>query len=335
MKKAVIGIDVSSKEFHVCFLTKDGENRTKVVATRKFKNSETGVEEMIRWVEKHNKSSLGVTYVMEATGCYYENLAYQLYENCENVCVVLANKMKNYFKSFNVKTKTDKVDAKVIARYGAERAPEPWVPMSEDYKSIRDLCRELLSQKKELNRAKNQLHAINYSHKKAEVVKKIKREQIELYEKSIGLIRQEIRALVEADETLKAKIDKLQTIPCIGFETAILLVSETNGFKLFKNIRQVVSYAGLDVSHNESGAYRGRSKISKKGNSRMRQALFMPAMSATVHNPSIKNLHRRICERNPNIKRKGVVASMRKLLVFAYVLWKKDETFDINHKWAA
>jgi len=290
---------------------------------------------MLKWVEKHNKLGLPVSYVMEATGCYYENLAYHLYEKGENVFVVLANRMKNYFRSFNIKTKTDKVDAKVIAKYGIERAIEPWEPMSVEYKSIRDLGRELLSLKKDMNRARNQLHAIKYSHKKAEMVKELKMEQIILYEKSIKLIKKEIKALVDADDDLKLKIDKLQTIPCIGFETAILIVSETNGFKLFKNIRQLVSYAGLDVSHNESGNHIGKSKISKRGNSRIRRVLFMPALSATVHNPSIKNLHERICERNPNIKRKGVVASMRKLLIFAYVVWKKDEAFQANYKWVA
>lgn len=335
MKKAVIGIDVSFKDFHVCFLTRDDDNRCRVLASRTFENSEAGVEAMLKWVEKHNKSLLETSYVMEATGCYYENLAYHLHEKGEKVSVVLANKMKNYFKSLNIKTKTDKVDARVIAQYGAERALELWAPLSEDFKSLRDMCREILAQKKEMTRAKNQLHAIKFSHKKAEVVKEVKLEQIELYERSIQLLRQEVKALVGEDENLKAKIDKLLTIPGIGFETAIILVCETNGFRLFKNIRQVVSYAGLDVSHRESGNYRGRSKISKKGNSRIRQALFMPALSATMNNPSIKNLHERICEKNPKIKKKGTVASMRKLLVFAYVIWKKDEQYDRGYQWSA
>lgn len=335
MKKAVIGIDVSFKDFHACFLVKEADNRLKVVATKTFENSESGAEAMIHWVNKHNKFLLEIGYVMEATGCYYENLAYHLYENGKNVSVVLANKMKNYFKSLNIKTKTDKVDAKIIAHYGAERALEPWEPLSENYKSIRDLCREILSLKKEKNRAKNQFHAMKYAHKKAQVVKQLKMEQIQLYEKSIKLLRQEVKALVEEDENLKSKIDKLQTIPGIGFETAIILVCETNGFLLFKNIRQLVSYSGLDVSHNESGTYRGRSKISKKGNSRIRQVLFMPALSATLNNPSIKCLHERICERNPNVKRKGIVASMRKLLILTYIIWKKEENYDKSYQWSA
>lgn len=335
MKKAVIGIDVSFKTFHVCFLIRDNDYRLKVVASNSFKNSQEGVDQMCKWVKKHNKYHLAVIYIMEATGCYYENLAYHLYEKGETVCVVLANKMKNYFKSLNVKTKTDKLDAKIIAQYGAERTVEPWAPVSKDLKIIRDISREILSHKKELNRAKNQLHAIEYSHMKAEMVKQIKQEQIEFHEKSIKLLRKEVKKLVNKDETLKSKIDKLISIPGIGFETAIVLISETNGFKLFRNMRQLVSYSGLDITHKESGNFKGRSKISKKGNCRIRHALFMPALSATVHNPSIKSLYERVVERNPKIKRKGVVASMRKLLVLSYVIWKKDVMYNPSYQWTA
>ena len=49
----------------------------------------------------------------------------------------------------------------------------------------------------------------------------------------------------------------------------------------------------------------------------------MPALSATNHNDGIKALYQRIVERNPTIKRKGVVAGMRKLLILTFVLWKK------------
>lgn len=335
MKKAVVGIDVSSRDFHACFVIKQDESKEKIMATRTFKNTETGAAEMLKWVEKRNRYQLVTTYVMEATGCYYENLAYFLYENNQRTAVILANKMKNYFKSLNIKTKTDKVDAKVIARFGIERDVEQWQPISENYKSIRDLSREILAQKKELQRAKNQLHAIQYSHKKAQLIKGLKAEQILQREEAIKILRAEVKSLIEKDPLLKSKIEKLQTIPGIGFETAFLLMSETNGFRMFNNIRQVVSYAGLDVSHNESGNFAGKSRISKKGNNRIRKILYMPALSAASSNKSIKNLYERVCERNPNIKKKGVVASMRKLLVLSYVIWKKDVTYDKNYQWAA
>jgi hypothetical protein len=59
----------------------------------------------------------------------------------------------------------------------------------------------------------------------------------------------------------------------------------------------------------------------------------MPALSALQHNEPIRELYGRICESNPALKQKGVVAAMRKLLVLSYVIWKKDEKYDREYEW--
>lgn len=335
MTKASVGIDVSKDDFHACFKIRLDTGKTKIAASRSFKSSDKGFEEFLQWAEKNNKEKHPLTFIMEATGVYYENLAYFLHFHGQKTAVVLPNKMKNYFKSLNIKTKTDKVDSRIIALYGIERSVDLWEPMSENFKNIRDLCRELLSMKKELQRAKNQLHAIKYAHNKSSEIKKLKESQIAFFEKSIQKLRKTIEKTVKNDIPLEKKIQKIITIPGMGFETAVILASETNGFLMFENIRQVVSYSGLDVSHNESGNFKGRSKISKKGNSKIRQALYMPALSATSANEPIKALYKRIVEKNPQTKRVGVVAAMRKLLVLAFSLWKKDEVYDKAYVWNA
>src|SRR5690606_1194608 len=186
---------------------------------------------------------------------------------------------------------------------------------------------------KEKQRAQSQLHALEKAHKKLEVVLELKREQIQFFEKAIKLLRKDIKAKVNQDTVLKEKIRKIETIPGLGFETAVILVCETNGFALFNNLNQLVSYAGLDVTQNESGKYTGKTRISKRGNTRIRQALYMP-LSAVQANEPIKRLYERVKERNPDIKRKGIVAGMRKLLILAYTLWKKDEEYNKNYDWS-
>jgi transposase len=333
MKKTIIGIDVSMDDFHACIKVSTGDGSVKIKATRSFDNTDKGFGELLGWVSKHNKENDPVAFVMEATGVYYENLAYSLYQAGQKVCVVLANKVKSYIKSLNIKTKTDKVDAKVIAGFGLERELDFWQPMSPVYKSLRDLCRELLSIKKDLQRAKCQLHAMKSSHAKLEKIVAFKTEQVEFYEKAIKILQEETKSVVSQDAVLKEKIRKVQTTPGLGFETIVILACETNGFALFNNVRQLVSYAGLDVSFNESGNFRGKTRISKKGNARIRQALFMPSLSATRANAPIKEMYERICDRNPDIKKKGVVAGMRKLLILTYILWKKDEEYNKSYQW--
>lgn len=334
MSKLIIGIDISMNDFYACIKVRTEDNNIKIKGTRSFENSDQGFKNFLTWSLKQKKDDdWSVRFVMEATGVYYENLAYYLYSQNQKVSVVLANKIKNYIKSLNVKTKTDKVDAKTIASFGIERELENWEPMSPMYKTLRDLCRELLSLKKEKQRTQSQLHALEKAHEKLETIVTLKREQIAFLEKGINFIKKNIKATVKKDPVLEDRIRKLETIPGLGYETVVILVSETNGFILFKNIRQVISYAGMDVTHNESGMYKGKTRISKRGNSRIRQALYMPSLSACRANEPIKELYERIHDRNPETKRKGIVAGMRKLLTLSYVLWKKDEEYDSQHQW--
>lgn len=334
MIKLIVGIDISMDDFYACIKVKTNDNKIKIKGTRSFKNTDQGFKDCLAWALKQKKGDCPVRFVMEATGVYYENLAYFLHSQEKNVSVVLANKMKNYIKSLNIKTKTDKVDAKTIAEFGIERELENWQPMSPVYKNLRDLCRELLSLKKEKQRAQSQLHALEKAHEKLETIIKLKKEQIDFFEKAIKLLRKEIKATVKEDPVLERKIRKIETIPGLGFETAVILVCETNGFALFKNIRQLISYAGMDVTHNESGTYKGKTRISKRGNSRIRQALYMPSLSACSANEPIKRMYERINARNPGTKRKGIVAGMRKLLSLSYVLWKKEEEYDQEYQWS-
>ena len=93
-------------------------------------------------------------------------------------------------------------------------------------------------------------------------------------------VEKNLKELIDSDKKLASKIKKIETIKGVGFITIIKIISETNGFLLFNSISQLVSYAGLDVIENESGSFRGKTKISKKGNVRIRSSLYMPALSA-------------------------------------------------------
>ena len=100
---------------------------------------------------------------------------------------------------------------------------------------------------------------------------------------------------------------------------------------LFKNIRQLVSYSGLDIVSKESGNHQGKTRISKKGNARIRAALYMPAMTASRHNKTLKVFYEHI-NQGRTIKKQGLIAVMRKLLILIYTLWKKEEAYVENYK---
>jgi transposase len=245
----------------------------------------------------------------------------------------LAQKLTYFAKSNNLKTKTDKVDSKMIATFGIEKALDKkdlWTPPSKEFKVVRDLSREHTNLKKELTAAKSQLHAMDYAHYTYKKVVEIKKEMIAFYEKQLKAIEKELKALVKADEGLWEKIQNIVTVKGLRFITVVKVLSEVNGFLLFNNIRQLVSYAGLDVVAKESGKHKGKTRISKKGNARIRSALYMPALTAATHNSSLKNFYERVNHNRTN-KKQGIVAVMRKLLILIYTLWKKEEAYIENY----
>lgn len=329
--KSCVGIDVSKDSFEVCIKQLKDE-RSVIKATRSFQNDYPGFEKLLSWVLSKVSTPI---FVMETTGVYHEDLTHFLYSNDQKVSVVLANKMKHFAKSLNMKTKTDKADAQMIAQYGLERPVEWWKPMMPQMKNLRDLCRERLSLKKDLVRCKCQIHGLKHAHSTLDVVLQLKEQQIEFLEKNIQIIENEIIRLTNEDKEFSQRVKNIETIKGLRLLTIVTVLCETNGFTQFNNIRQVVSYAGLDIAERQSGLFKGKTRISKKGNARIRECLYMPALSATSYNKPIKALYERVVERNPTIKRKGVIAGMRKLLILIFVLWKKNETYNAEYRWSA
>ena len=121
-------------------------------------------------------------------------------------------------------------------------------------------------------------------------------------------------------------MDFLLSVKGIGIVTASIIVAETNGFTGFTSIKQLTSYAGLDVRIRESGKWKGKSKISKHGNKYIRGALYMPSMSYKTHNKKARLFYDRINQRTGN-GLIAIVAVERKLLGLMYSLWKKEEMF--------
>jgi transposase len=297
--------------------------------SRKFPNSEKGFIQLHQWAVE-NKASEELIFTMEATGVYYENLAYWLNAQQRQVSVLLPNKVKHFTKSLNIKTKTDTVDAKAICQIGLERKPELWNPSSVYMRNIKLLAREYRENKDKLTIIKNQLHAKNHSFSYPDnIVNRLKR-QISLIDAQLLEIEAELKTLTRSDKEFYDRLQLLITIPGVGFMTAISIVSETNGFALVKNAKQLASYSGLDVEHNQSGQKQGKSRISKKGNSHIRGALHMPAVCCSVHNPQFKAFYQRLIARKP-AKKIAVTAVARKLLILMYTLWKNQVAYDRHY----
>lgn len=333
--KQSVGIDMGKDEFYACYKVLNQSGKSKIKGTKQFKNNSSGMKELINWCSRLNKNpEVSLLFLMEATGVYYEELAYFLHKLEQKVMVVLAQKIKYFAKSCNLKTKTDKVDSKMIAEFALERHfsdIDYWIPPCKNFKTIRDLAREHTSLKQARAAIKNQQHALLTAHDIYQEVLDLKEQQHEFYDQQIDKVEYLLKKMIGQNKELKQRIEKITAIKGLRWITVIKILAETNGFLLFKNIRQLVSYAGLDVIEKESGKYVGKTKISKKGNARIRSALYMPAVTASQHNSNLKIFYNRVNE-GRTIKRQGTIAVMRKLLILIYVLWKKDEKYDENYQ---
>ena len=328
--KYSVGCDISMDTFNVCILEVSQE-RIRVKASHKFKNETKGFKEFDAWVKKHKKPDVQTGFYMEATGVYYENLAWYLFVQEYNVYVLLPYKTKHYLKSIGIKSKNDKIDAQGLARMGAEQKHNPWRPHSKSIYILRALTRQHESVTKLKTSLQNQLHANEYSAVRNAIVKKQLNATIKLLEKQLTELAGEISKLIDADEKLNEKYCHIESIRGISKLSWATIIAETSGFETFENQRQLVSYAGYDVVENQSGKHVGKTKISKKGNSRIRRILYMPSLvSVRLKEPALFNLYQRVHERT-GIKMKGYVAVQKKLLVLIYHIWKNNKTFQSDY----
>ncbi|MDZ7625847.1 MAG: transposase [Ignavibacteriaceae bacterium] len=141
--KQVVGIDVSKDTLAVSYGTVNLNQEHQITKPITVDNNQKGFKELISFAKKNKATSKAPLYfVMEATGVYYENLAYFLTEKHQKVIVVLPNKTKNFSKTLDIKSKTDNLDAQMITQFALERQMQLWQLPSPVMKALKALSRE-------------------------------------------------------------------------------------------------------------------------------------------------------------------------------------------------
>jgi transposase len=131
--KHALGIYISKDTFYACICSELENDNLKFSESFEFSNDKKGFNQLNRWLRKEVKDKIPMVYLMEATGVYYEKLAYHLHKIKKDVVVVLPNKSKHFMASLNLKSKTAKIDAKALSQFGVERKHKSWEPPKEIY----------------------------------------------------------------------------------------------------------------------------------------------------------------------------------------------------------
>lgn len=322
------GVDMASKKFDVCLISMDDTLTTKIKGTKKFDNSSSGIRDFCKWLKnKCSAMNIPLFVMVEATGVYHEQMAYKLSSEGFKINVVLPNKSKKYMESLGLKSKNDKIDAYGLALMCAQQKHEEFKPLDPLFYELRSITRFYQSTQEAITALTNQLHALEHGfHSSKKLIVEIKR-TVFTKKKMLKRLLEEMHKLVDQRQEVKEKIERIEQVKGLGFLTITTIVAETAGFENFDNIPGLVSYAGFDVIENQSGLHVGKTKISKKGNSRIRRALHLPSFVIVKYDAGFKLFYDRIFEKS-FIPLKAYIAVQKKMLVLIYTLWKNDQKYD-------
>lgn len=271
--KCVVGIDIAKDSFVACVGHATLSQHLHFGKETTFANSASGFAALLSWAVKQHLSGSPLWFVVEATGVYDEELAYFLADNQQLLSVLLPNKVKHFARSTERKSKTDQLDARLLCRLGLERALPAWQPPTPALRQLRALARERQVLVRQAAQLKIRAHAYQHSYQPDSRTLARLAAQQQLLVSQLKALDQDLADLLKAEPELARKIGQLTSIPGIGLTTAIVVVAETNGFVLVENERQLASYAGLDVVQRQSGLSAHATRISRRGNVRLRTAL--------------------------------------------------------------
>ena len=276
--KKIHGVDISKSTFDV--VDNRGEHS-------RYGNNATGFS---KFRKSLNMESL---VVMEATGYYHYRLAQYLSTNGVDCAVVNPLSIKRFIQMKLAKVKTDKADAAAICAYAQVNEVTLYNAVDSKQAECLQLFSLLDHLEKQHTAVKNKLHGEKTLGRPSKAV-------YHSLNRSSKFIRAEIASLeTKLLELVKSKhqdqLTRLRSIPGIGVKTALLLIVVTDGFTKFETASQLCSYAGITPTERTSGSsIRGRSRISKVGNKRLRNLLFLCSFSACRHNKACRDQFERI-----------------------------------------
>lgn len=311
-----IGIDIAKLKFDVALI--DVGNKYK---HKSFKNTPAGFADFFAWCHSH--AAQDAHFCMEATGIYYEALANFLFDQKCRVSVTNPAQIAAFAQSALSRVKTDKADAKLIARFCQAMNPPLFTPLPANIRQLQALVRRRESlhdlEQQERSRLDVSLPIVAPSINTMLIALKAEINTIELA----------IQSHSDNNPDLKEQSNLLKSIPGLGKITSALLLAEVP-FERHNCAKSTVAFAGLNPKPHESGSsVRGKGRISKTGSSRLRAGLYMPAIVALQHNPLIRNFYQRLLAAGKP-KMIAVIACMRKLLSLAFAILKSKKPFDAN-----
>ena len=308
-----IGIDVSKDSFVAAYPTKSG------YTTKTFKNIANGVRQFI------NSLPEDCHCVMEATGNYSMLLLYLLQK--ANITVSMENpqKIKHFARAMLSTTKTDEIDAKLIAMYGEKMDPKPYRIPSESILLLKQKRTVLRQLKKQFAMWTNLQESMEPLPKKDPASKVAIEQTIKFLRKQISKLEDEITHL--SNKEFKRQMELLTSIRGIGENIASALIIATGGFTYFSTAKQISRFLGLCPTYQQSGtSVNVKGHINRNGDTYLRSQLYIAALASIRFNAACKETYDRLKAKGKSGK-VAVVAVANKLIRQAYAIVTNNQPY--------
>jgi transposase len=304
-----IGVDVSKKFLDVHFHP--------IKKAMRINNDTDGLNELLKHLSQYSVKQV----VCEATGGYEKPMQKALMKKGLNVWIVNPRRIKAFIVSEDIKAKTDKLDAKMIALFASQKhsAYKPIQHTDEDEK-----LKALVSLKASVTASASGYKTQLQQQSDTDCIKYLK-QLLHTTEKNIKKINQQINDLIKQDEGLVRKAQIISSIPGAGEGTVAVCLSMLPELGNIDN-KKIASLVGVAPHIKQSGNNKGKARISG-GRSSVRNVLYMAAVSAITHNPKLKQFYQRLITAGKPFK-VAIVAVMRKLIVIINSMVMKGELWN-------
>lgn len=324
MNKQVVyvGIDVGCQELWAAM---------KGFKPRKFEHTNQGIRSLHAWAARKAGDNQ-MFFCMEATGVYSTSVASRLIVQTKAI-VSIVNPMQiaAFAKVQLRRCKTDSVDAGVICAFAESQIPRTWSPDPEPVRKLYELVSQADAIRASLGQWQNRHHAQRFIADLPDAVKKSQRAIERSLKTQLKRIETAIANLCASDSLLAQQIALLCTIPGVANNSAAKLLAYGRDWLTNNNSKALTAHAGLAPHHRLSGSsVRGKSRIDKHGDHRLRKTLYMPALVGIVHNPRLKSFYQHLIKQGKP-KMVALIACMRKLLMIIRAILIKKEPFNPLH----
>jgi transposase len=312
-----IGIDISKDTADIGWF--DGAIKKHI----KVNNDDAGFQKAIDSVP------IDCKFIMEATGTYYLNFALFLVEKNLHVSVENPIRIRNHIRTDLHRSKDDKSDSLSIAKFGEEKNPPAWIPVTEDAIKLQQLAGLIDLYGKQIIQETNQIHAYSRVKYMSDFVIAALKKTVKLLQVQKAKTEKEFMTLVE--KSYSRELEIIKSIPGIGESTAARLITSVGDFNRFSSSRQLISYLGLSPTRKQSGTSLNRKgPISRMGGCRMRSFLYLCGISAARYNDDCRAMWLRMKAAGKPGK-VIIIAIVNKLIRQAYAMVKSDSMFVNNY----